>query len=126
MGWGARLGAAATAAASDGPIPIGDIIGAGIIAKGIYDMCTAKDCPPCEPYPVGTIGYQGPEVGVKGQDAGTPHYNLYQVEQIPSSCKCIWKEKTKALSGNHHYYTQPNPAMGVNLNGSSRPPNYPR
>lgn len=84
-----------------------------------------QPCSPCKPYPVGTIGFQGPEVGVKGRDAGISHYHLYQVEQIPSNCKCIWKERTKALAGAHHYYNQPNPSMAVDLNGSGRPPNYP-
>ncbi|HPX89789.1 MAG TPA: hypothetical protein PL133_11010, partial [Methylophilaceae bacterium] len=98
MSWPARLGAAGTAAASDGPIPIGDIIGAGIIAKGIYDMCTAKDCPPCKTVsgrivPVGTIAYRPldtptkPEHGIVG-----PHYNIYKANQIPSpNCNCFWQ-----------------------------------
>ena len=85
-----------------------------------------KPCPPCSPYPVGTVGYQGPEVGTKGRDAGIPHYWLYEVQQKPQTCECFWRERTKAITGNHHYYHQPNPAMSINLNGSGRPPRYPR
>jgi RHS repeat-associated protein len=86
----------------------------------IIDYCNS--CPACAPYPIGTIGYQGPEIGVKGIDAGVPHYHLFIVQQIPSTCKCIWKEFTKQLSGNHHSLT---PLGTVNLNGKGRPPAYP-
>jgi type VI secretion system secreted protein VgrG len=96
------------------------------IAKKIEELCESKSCPPCTPYPVGTIGYQGPEVGTKGRDAGVPHYWLYEVQQKPSNCECFWRERTKAIAGGHHYYDQPNPAMSINLNGAGRPPRYPR
>lgn len=89
-------------------------------------MCGDGDCPPCKPYPLGSIGYQGPEVHQTGIDAGMLHYHLYEVQQIPSSCKCIWREATKRITGSHHYDQQPNNAVGVNLNGSGRPPNYPQ
>jgi RHS repeat-associated protein len=74
------------------------------LADPIIRVCLDNfyQCPPCEPYAVGTIGYQGPEVGVRGRDAGVAHYWLYQVEQIPVTCKCFWKEKTKSLTGSHH------------------------
>ncbi len=98
------------------------LLGAASTIAG--DTCK-PDCPPCSPYPVGTIGYQGPEVHKTGIDAGTSHYHLFEVQQIPSNCKCIWKERTKAIAGDHHYYEQPNIHYSVNLNGSGRPPSYP-
>jgi hypothetical protein len=97
---------------------------------GCYDKTSDRDnpkqCPPCSPYPVGTVGHIGPEVGSSGIDAGRPHYHLFIVEQIPSTCQCIWKEKTKSLTGQHHYYEQPNMPFSVNLNNSGRPPRYPQ
>jgi len=108
MGWGARFGAAGAAAASDGPIPIGDIIGAGILAKGIYDMCTAKDCPPCKTVsgrivPVGTIGYLPLDIipdnemqhGVYGS-----HYNYFIANQNPNNCSCFWNKQREVIKPN--------------------------
>jgi len=98
MDWGTRLGTAGAAAASDGPIPIGDIIGLGIIAKGIYDVCTAKDCPPCKTVsgrivPVGTIAYRPMDTPKKPQHGiDGPHYNISKANQIPSpNCDCFWQ-----------------------------------
>lgn len=76
----------------------------------IDNSCTKK-CPPCEPYPVDTIGYQGPKTTVKGKDSvltgtGAMHYILFVVQQNPNDCKCRWQE-SKKIAG-HHYYNQPN------------------
>ncbi|NVN90288.1 MAG: RHS domain-containing protein [Desulfuromonadales bacterium] len=135
--WGAAGEAAKDAGA--GSAACGAMVTASIIVIGTAtststcadyppkDECKKKKkCDPCSPYPVGTLGYKGPEVHKRGIDAGTSHYHLYIVEQIPSNCKCIWKEKTKSTSGSHHYDEQPNLFFGVNLNGSGSPPNYPQ
>ena len=93
------------------------------LAALVYDACTTGKCPPCKPYAVGRIGYQGPKTNVGGRDAGVPHYILFQVQQIPSTCECRWRDKTKKIMGHHH---SPTP-QGINLNSSKkRPPNYPR
>jgi RHS repeat-associated protein len=102
---------------------IGLIAGIGI-GEAVKDKCE-QPCPPCTPYRKGTIGYQGPEVHTRGMDAGVSHYHLFEVEQIPSTCKCIWKERTTQIAGDHHYLNQPNLGFSVDLNGSGRPPNYP-
>lgn len=96
---------------------------AGNAVQAIKDFCTPDpSCKPCEPYGVGTIGFQGPEIGVKGIDAGIPHYWLYKVTQVPyPSCQCRWNA-TKDF-GHHVYFLDP---MWVNLNSSTRPPTYPR
>ncbi|MDX1915005.1 MAG: RHS repeat-associated core domain-containing protein [Methylophilus sp.] len=108
MGWGSRLGAAGAAAASDGPIPIGDIIGAGIIAKGIYDMCTAKDCPPCKTVSgrivtVGTIGYLPLDVlpdNVEQHGVLGSHHNYFIANQNPSNCHCFWNKQRAVIKPN--------------------------
>lgn len=86
-----------------------------------------KRCNPCQPYPVGTIGYQGPKTSVHGIDGtrngtGRLHYIIFQVQQNPKTCQCRWQE-TKKLFG-HHYYGTPQSGW-INLNGKSRPPSYP-
>lgn len=70
-------------------------------------------------------GYQGPETHKTGIDSGISHYHIFEVQQIPSNCKCIWKQRTEKITGNHHYYHQPNIHYAINLNGSGRPPKYP-
>ena len=107
-------------------IPVGAAAGraagraAGAAAgSAIQDACTS--CPPCSPYPAGTPGYQGPKVSQQGVDKGVPHYILFEVQQIPSTCQCIWKENTKGLAGGHHADSP----LGIDLNGLPRPPPYP-
>ena len=109
MGWGVRFGAAGAAAASDGPFPIGDLIGAGIIAKGIYDICTTKNCPDCKTVsgkivPVGTVGYRPLDVipdnqmqhGVYGS-----HHNIFVAKQWPfPKCDCFWAKQSYVLKPN--------------------------
>lgn len=87
-----------------------------------------QNCPPCRPYPVGTIGYQGPKTSTRGMHGtrsgtGEEHYILFEVQQNPRNCECRWQENKK-IAG-HHYMNQPNLFMTVNLNGKSRPPAYP-
>ena len=92
------------------------------------EQCDRDECPPCMPYPVGTIGYQGPKTstrGIHGTRAGTgeEHYILFEVQQNPQSCQCRWQENKKVAG--HHYMWQPNLFMTINLNGKGRPPSYP-
>lgn len=79
--------------------PVGASRGAALgrtAGEIINKLCFGGDCPPCTPYPVGTIGFQY-KINVRGgRDVGIPHYILYEVQQIPSTCKCIWRERTKA------------------------------
>lgn len=98
VGWGTRFATAGTAMAIDGPLPVGDIIAAGIIAKGLYDVCKKDEpCPPCKTVsgqivPVGTIGYRPrdtpdkPQHGIVGA-----HHNIYRANQNPKNCQCFWQ-----------------------------------
>ena len=115
--------------------PVAAAVGVGVVAMSIPSdtpkddtdkkTCSSDNCPPCSPYPVGTIGYQGSEVHKTGRDAGMSHFHLFEVQQIRTTCECIWKERTKSIAGDHHYYYQPNFAFAINLNGKGRPPSYP-
>ncbi|MGD8843270.1 MAG: RHS repeat-associated core domain-containing protein [Gammaproteobacteria bacterium] len=88
------------AAAADGPLPIGDLLGITLITGAvIYDMCKDKECPPCKTVsgkivPVGTIGYRPldtpPDGKIEHGIAG-PHYNIYKANQNPNNCQCFWQ-----------------------------------
>ena len=124
------LASAATAMA-------GILIGVGIMdAKEEYDKaqaqsaaqveaskCAKTGCPPCNPYPVGTVGYQGPEAHSTGVYAGQSHYHIFVVNQNPNNCQCFWNIGPKKIWG-HQYFGVLDPAW-IDLNGSKRPPNYP-
>lgn len=98
VGWGVRFATAGTAMAIDGPLPIGDFIAAGIIAKGLYDACAKNEpCPPCKTIsgkivPAGTIAYRPldtpnrPQHGIVGA-----HHNIYKANQNPKNCQCFWQ-----------------------------------
>ena len=86
--------------------------------------CDKTKCPPCKPYPVGTLGYQGPEAHLRGTFAGREHYHIFEVQQNPNDCKCRWQKGSKSVWG-HQYFGDINPSW-INLNSSpNRPPNYP-
>ena len=92
--------------------------------------CNKTKCPPCKPYPVGTVGYQGPKTSLRGihgtrTGSGEMHYILFVVQQLPpeKGCTCRWQED-KGIAG-HHYMIQPNPFVTVDLNDKGRPPSYP-
>jgi RHS repeat-associated protein len=53
--------------------------------------CPDNDCPPCQPYAKGTIGYIGPHTDHDHYPIGRPHLNLWAVNQNPS-CKCFWNK----------------------------------
>ena len=85
---------------------------------------TETGCPPCSPYPVGTLGYQGPEAHLRGTFAGREHYHIFEVQQNPNDCKCRWQKGSKSV-WSHQYFGDINPSW-INLNSSpNRPPNYP-
>ena len=90
----------------------------------LEDVCEKAVCDPCTPYPVGTLGYQGPEIHQRGIDAGEEHYHVFIVRQNPSTCECFWNNAPKKQYG--HSYRGPIGPGWINLNGSpKRPPNYP-
>ena len=69
-----------------------------------------KTCPPCTPYPAGTVGYMGPHYD-DHFPCGNPHMNLFKVHQDPKTCKCYWRRnKPDCASG-----ATPDPGW-VNLN----------
>jgi RHS repeat-associated protein len=126
-GGGGFGGSTTSGAASVGGAGVG--LGLGSIIDAVIKFCTPDDpCPICKPYRVGTIGWQGPKTSVDGIDGtrsgtGKEHYILFEVQQNPKTCECRWQENKK-IAG-HHYYSQPNLFMTVNLNGKGRPPSYP-
>ncbi len=73
------------------------------------------ECPPCTPYPKGTIGYIGPHTDHDHYPIGRPHLNLFVVNQNPNSCKCFWNKNNPDASA-------PPPAPGwVDLNSGFPP-----
>lgn len=59
----------------------------GGIGDWIYDQTHPMDkgkckpeCPPCTPYSVGSIGYQGPETHKTEIDSGISHYHIFEVQ----------------------------------------------
>ena len=93
--------------------------------------CDKSPCPPCRPYPVGTIGYIGPrtvQIGVDGArnngGQGVPHFKLFSVNQNPNDCSCRW-EHTKKIMREYGHHTYDIPPGAINLNGKGDPPSYP-
>jgi hypothetical protein len=77
---------------------VGGILGAlGLGGYLIYQYCTSDDnsCPPCTPYPKGTIGYREDYHSTNAPGVGYHHLNLYQVNQNPGTCKCFWNPGAK-------------------------------
>ena len=58
----------------------------------VQDQCKDKECPPCTPYPKGTIGYLGPHTDHDHYPIGRPHLNLFIVNQNTDTCKCFWNK----------------------------------
>lgn len=61
-------------------------------------------CPPCKPYPVGTIGYIGPRIVQRWADGtrnnggigiGIQHFKVFAVQQNPNDCTCRWQQTQK-------------------------------
>jgi hypothetical protein len=67
-------------------------IGGGIVLWNALKLNCPKKCPPCTPYPAGTIGYLGPHTDHDHYPVGRPHLNLRVVNQDPESCKCFWNK----------------------------------
>ncbi len=110
--WTRVLPIAGGAAAADGPLPIGDIVGAGLILGAIiYDACSEKTCAPCSPHLQGTIGYLGPHTDHDHFPVGRPHLNLFVVNQNPRTCKCFWNKSEPDVAS-----PPPQPSW-VDLNG---------
>jgi hypothetical protein len=100
------LPAAGGCAIADGPLPVGDVIGAILLTGAVVydaarertcDSCESRGCRPCIP-PVGTLAHRPmdtparPQHGISG-----PHYNMYQMNQSPfPMCICFWR-KLKAI-----------------------------
>jgi RHS repeat-associated protein len=110
--WTRVLPIAGGAAAVDGPLPIGDIIGGALILGAIiYDACSEKTCAPCSPHLQGTIGYLGPHTDHDHFPVGRPHLNLFVVNQNPRTCKCFWNKSQPDVAS-----PPPQPSW-VDLNG---------
>ncbi|WP_077587448.1 RHS repeat-associated core domain-containing protein [Rodentibacter caecimuris] len=97
----------------------------------VTKKCDKKQCPPCTPYPVGTIGYTGPRIVQRGIDGvrnnggqGIPHFKLFAVNQNPNDCACRW-EQTKKVMRDYGHHTKYIPVGAVDLNGKGDPPSYP-
>ena len=95
------LPAAAGCAIADGPLPIGDVIGAILLAGAVIydaaqsrtcDRCETPRCKPCIP-PVGTLAYRGPETHRHWPfPVGQAHYHNFEMHQSPpeAGCICFW------------------------------------
>ena len=74
---------------ADGTMPSTDIPQEGA-------QCTS--CPPCRPYAAGTIGYIGPHTDHTHYPY-KDHFNLFKVNQDPSTCKCNWNKNKPDSAG---------------------------
>jgi RHS repeat-associated protein len=89
--------------------------------EGLLNFCKrligggSNYCPPCSPYPAGTVGYIGPHAAdhyskALGRNLN-PHLNLFSVNQDPGTCSCNWNK-------NNPDSAEPPPLPGwVDLNG---------
>ena len=68
----------------------------------IQEYCAS--CPPCSPYPAGTIGYREDNHTTNAPGIGANHLNLYVVRQN-RDCKCFW-------NANNPYHVNPPPLAG--------------
>jgi RHS repeat-associated protein len=59
----------------------------GVFGEGDGNSC--RYCPPCSPYPAGSIGYRSDHHPVSIQGIGDFHLNLYKVHQNPKTCECF-------------------------------------
>lgn len=71
-------------------------VGAQTIIDKIKRECKRSKCPPCTPYPEGTVGYKGPHTNHDHYPikAPNPHLNISIVRQHkagPKKCKCYWE-----------------------------------
>ena len=92
---------------------------------------TESGCPPCSPYPVGTLGYIGPRIVQRGADGarnndgvGIPHFKVFAVQQNPKDCTCRWQQTQKVMQIYGHH-TKFIPSGAIDLNGKGDPPSYP-
>jgi len=127
LGGGARVDQGPSASPMP-PLPMSPAPG-GTLPQSVPDSGsqTCERCPPCQPYRVGTRGYQV-ETGNMSRGDGSQHYHLFEVQQIPGTCECIWRERTKGLTGQHHVNGWNSLSVlgaTVNLTGRGRPPPYP-
>ena len=93
--------------------------------------CNETKCPPCSPYPVGTLGYIGPRIVQRGADGarnndgiGIPHFKVFAVQQNPKDCTCRWQQTQKVMQIYGHH-TKFIPSGAIDLNGKGDPPSYP-
>ena len=92
---------------------------------------TESGCPPCNPYPVGTLGYIGPRIVQRGADGARnndgieiPHFKVFAVQQNPKDCTCRWQQTQKVMQIYGHH-TKFIPSGAIDLNGKGDPPSYP-
>ena len=95
--------AGVTMLAGGGPEdPIGDaaaiIVGVASLGYDIYQSCKDKSCPPCKPYPKGTVGWSRLDTTHGHYPINGPHLHLRQVNQRPSDCKCFWNDASPPVA----------------------------
>jgi hypothetical protein len=106
---GPYLGAAAVAAASDGPLPIGDVIGAGILIYGTYMVLN--------PNLKGThTTYQHPSQSPlnntpRGFDPNEPQFDIGKAAKWLVGGKLLYEAYDEYR--NHINYLPPIPAMQI-------------
>ena len=79
------------------------------------DQCHRGECPPCMPYPKGTVGYRE-DFHSNNAGVGYHHLNLYIINQNPRTCVCRWN-KAKP----HHVDPPPMPHW-IKLKSAGRGP----
>lgn len=73
-----------------------DILSQIIITSAVSKLASEcpnnGKCPPCSPYPAGTIGWTRLDTSHTHFPVMGPHLHLRQVNQRKSDCKCFWND----------------------------------
>jgi RHS repeat-associated protein len=79
---------------------VGGLINAGIVYVAAKYFCPNKpNCPPCSPYPAGTVGFARLDTTHTHYPVMGPHLHLRVVRQRPPpDCACFWNDNNPKVA----------------------------